>query len=96
MECSRCNKEHMIGFNHSIFCTYSCSFNYWKQVPLNTFAGNLRPVSLCLVRYFIYLIYKDGELLVETDDLEYVRSYMNKNQECSVRDARTGKKVSVE
>jgi len=44
----------------------------------------------------IYLIYKDGEILVETDDLEYVRSYMTKNQECSVRDARTGKKVSVE
>ena len=44
----------------------------------------------------IYLIYKDGEILVETDDLEYVRSYMNKNQECSVRDARTGKKVPLE
>ncbi len=44
----------------------------------------------------IYLIYKDGEILVETDDLEYVRSYMTKNQECSVRDARTGKKVSIE
>ena len=41
----------------------------------------------------IYLIYKDGEILVETDDLEFVRTYMNKNQECSVRDARTGKKV---
>ena len=44
----------------------------------------------------IYLIYKDGEILVETDDLEYVRSYMSKNQECSVRDARTGKKVPVD
>jgi len=44
----------------------------------------------------IYLICKDGEILVETDDLEYVRSYMNKNQECSVREARTGKKVSIE
>ena len=44
----------------------------------------------------IYLIYKDGEILVETDDLEYVRSYMDKNQECSVRDAKTGKKVSVD
>lgn len=44
----------------------------------------------------IYLIYKDGEILVETDDLEYVRNYMTKNQECSVRDARTGKKVPVE
>jgi hypothetical protein len=44
----------------------------------------------------IYLIYKDGEILVETDDLEYVRSYMNKNNECSVRDARTGKKVPLE
>ena len=44
----------------------------------------------------IYLIYKDGEILVETDDLEYVRSYMSKNQECSVRDARTGKKVSID
>lgn len=44
----------------------------------------------------IYLIYKDGEILVETDDLEFVRSYVSKNHECSVRDARTGKKVSVE
>jgi len=44
----------------------------------------------------IYLIYKDGEILVETDDLDYVRSYMTKNQECSVRDARTGKKVPLE
>ena len=44
----------------------------------------------------IYLIYKDGEILVETDDLEFVKTYMSKNQECSVRDARTGKKVAVE
>jgi hypothetical protein len=44
----------------------------------------------------IYLIYKDGEILVETDDLEYVKSYMHQNQECSVRDARTGKKIPVE
>lgn len=44
----------------------------------------------------IYLIYKDGEILVETDDLEFVRTYMSKNQECSVRDARTGKKIPVE
>ncbi len=44
----------------------------------------------------IYLIYKDGEILVETDDLEFVRSYVSKNQECSVHDARTGQKVSVE
>ena len=44
----------------------------------------------------IYLIYRDGEILVETDDLEYVRTYMSKNQECSVRDARTGKKIPLE
>ena len=44
----------------------------------------------------IYLIYKDGEILVETDDLEYVKSYVRGNQECSVRDARTGKKVPLE
>lgn len=44
----------------------------------------------------IYLIYKDGEILVETDDLEYAKNYVGKNQECSVRDARTGKKVAVE
>ena len=44
----------------------------------------------------IYLIYKDGEILVETDDLEFVRTYMSKNLECSVRDARTGKKIPVE
>jgi hypothetical protein len=44
----------------------------------------------------IYLIYKDGEILVETDDIEYVRTYMSKNEECSVRDARTGKKIPLE
>ena len=44
----------------------------------------------------IYLIYKDGEILVETDDLEYAKTYVRDNQECSVRDARTGKKVSLE
>jgi hypothetical protein len=44
----------------------------------------------------IYLIYKDGEILVETDDLEFARSYVTKNEECSVRDARTGKKVTLE
>jgi hypothetical protein len=44
----------------------------------------------------IYFIYKDGEILVETDDLEYVKNYMHQNQECSVRDARTGKKIPVE
>ncbi len=44
----------------------------------------------------IYLVYKDGEILVETDDLEYVKSYVRENQECSVRDARTGKKVALE
>jgi hypothetical protein len=47
-------------------------------------------------KFVIYLIYKDGEILVETDDLEYVRTYMSKNQECSVRDARTGKKIPLE
>jgi hypothetical protein len=44
----------------------------------------------------IYLIYKDGEILVETDDLEFVKSYVSKNEECSVRDARTGKKIPLE
>ncbi len=44
----------------------------------------------------IYLIYKDGEILVETDDLEYVKDYVRENQEVSVRDARTGKKVALE
>jgi hypothetical protein len=47
-------------------------------------------------RDLIYLIYKDGEILVETDDLEFVKSYVSQNEECSVRDARTGKKVPVE
>ena len=44
----------------------------------------------------IYLIYKDEEILVETDDLEYVKTYVRDNQECSVRDARTGKTVTLE
>jgi hypothetical protein len=44
----------------------------------------------------IYFICKDGEILVETDDLEFVKSYVNQDLECSVRDARTGKKVPTE
>ena len=44
----------------------------------------------------IYLIYKDGEILVETDNMEFVKTYMTQNQECSVRDARTGKKIPLE
>ncbi len=44
----------------------------------------------------IYLVYKDGEILVETDDLEYVKNYVRENEDCSVRDARTGQKVPLE
>ena len=44
----------------------------------------------------IYFVYKDGEILVETDDLEYVKKYVRENQECSIRDARTGKKIPLE
>ncbi len=44
----------------------------------------------------IYIVYKDGEILVETDDLEYAKNYVKDNGECSVRDARTGKKVQTE
>lgn len=44
----------------------------------------------------IYLVYKDGEILVETDNIEFAKNYINRNQDCSVRDARTGKKVPLE
>ncbi len=44
----------------------------------------------------IYLIYKDGEILVETDDIEFVKDYVRTDPECSVRDASTGKKVPLE
>jgi hypothetical protein len=44
----------------------------------------------------IYLIFKDGEVLVETDNLEFVRRWVSTDEECTVRDARTGKKVAVE
>ncbi len=44
----------------------------------------------------IYLIFKDGEVLVETDNLEFVRRWVATDVECTVRDARTGKKVAVE
>lgn len=44
----------------------------------------------------IYIVYKDGEILVETDDLEYAKTYVRDNGDCSVRDARTGKKVPLE
>lgn len=44
----------------------------------------------------IYLIVKDGEILVETDSLEFARRWVGADGECTVRDARTGKKVAVE
>jgi hypothetical protein len=44
----------------------------------------------------IYLIVKDGEILVETDNLEFVRHWVSGDGECTVRDARTGKKIAVE
>lgn len=44
----------------------------------------------------IYLVYKDGEILVETDNIEFAKTYVSRNQDCSVRDARTGKKVPLE
>ncbi len=44
----------------------------------------------------IYIVYKDGEILVETDNLEYAKTYVKDNSDCSVRDARTGKKVPLE
>lgn len=44
----------------------------------------------------IYLICKDGEILVETDSLEFVRRWVGTDGECTVRDARTGKKLAVE
>ena len=44
----------------------------------------------------IYLICKDGEILVETDNLEFVQRWMRADGECTVRDARTGKKIAME
>jgi hypothetical protein len=43
----------------------------------------------------IYLICKDGEILVETDNLEIVRRWMTTDGECTVRDARTGKRIAL-
>jgi len=44
----------------------------------------------------IYHIYKDGDIVVETDNIDFVKTYVQENKECSVRDARTGKKVEME
>ncbi len=44
----------------------------------------------------IYLVLKDGEILVETDDFDFAKDYVRADPECSVRDARTGKKVPLE
>ncbi len=44
----------------------------------------------------IYLLCKDGEVLVETDNLEFARNWVRKDRDCTVRDARTGNKVPVE
>ncbi len=55
-----------------------------------------RPGVSCYIEIVIYLIYKDGEILVETDNLEFVKDYVKTDPECSVRDARTGKKVLLE
>ena len=55
-----------------------------------------RSTDSCYIECVIYLIYKDGEILVETDNLEFVKDYMKTDPECSVRDARTGKKIPLE
>ncbi len=55
-----------------------------------------RPAVPWYIECVIYLIYKDGEILVETDNLEFVKDYMKTDPECSVRDARTGKKIPLE
>ena len=44
----------------------------------------------------IYLVYKDGEILVETDNIDFAKQYVSRDLDCSVRDARTGKKVPLE
>jgi hypothetical protein len=44
----------------------------------------------------IYLICKDGEVLVETDNLEFARTWVRRDRECTVRDARTGNKVPMD
>jgi hypothetical protein len=44
----------------------------------------------------IYLIVKDGEILVETDNLEFARRWVTADAECTVRDARTGRKIAAE
>lgn len=47
-------------------------------------------------QYMIYHIYKDGDIVVETDNIDFVKNYILENKECSVRDASTGKKVEME
>lgn len=44
----------------------------------------------------IYLIVKDGEILVETDSLPFARRWATADGECTVRDARTGTKIALE
>jgi hypothetical protein len=43
----------------------------------------------------IYHIYKDGDIVVETDNLDFVKTYIQEDKECSVREASTGKKVEM-
>jgi hypothetical protein len=54
------------------------------------------PSRAIICAAMIYLIYKDGEILVETDNIDFAKDYVKTDPECSVRDARTGKKIPLE
>jgi hypothetical protein len=68
-----------------------------KVFPLSLpFSREAGPCYIGAGKPMIYFIYKDGEILVETDDIEFVKDYIKTEPECSVRDARTGKKIPLE
>ncbi len=43
----------------------------------------------------LYFIYKDKELLAETDSIDFVRSFVKKHENCQVKNARTGEEIKV-
>ena len=43
----------------------------------------------------LYDIYKDGDLIAETDNVDFVKSVIHEHPNCSVRDAATGREFRI-
>ena len=43
----------------------------------------------------LYFIYRDKELLAETDSIDFVKSFVKKHENCSVKNGKTGEEIKV-